>query len=122
MATTKTPTPEYDFDSWSDEDEEKAIAAAVPDVKYIVVERRFIGRFTNGEIVEVPLSLSLDDVEALQEEHDAAVDQFKMLLRIVGGDDVANVFGRQDLVEAAIMAEKYFRVLQRIQQAAFPES
>lgn len=122
MAATKTTAPEYDFDTWSDEDEEKAIAAAVPDVKYIVVERRFVGRFTNGELVEVPLSLSLDDVEALQEGHDAAVDQFKMLLRVVGGDDVASTFGRQDLVEAAIMAEKYFRVLNRIQQAAFPES
>ncbi len=122
MAATKTTAPAYDFDSWSDEDEEKAIAAAVPDVKYIVVERRFVGRFTNGELVEVPLSLSLDDVEALQEQNDAAVDQFKMLLRVVGGDDVASTFGRQDLVEAAIMAEKYFRVLNRIQQAAFPES
>lgn len=124
MATPKKTTPtasEYDFDNWSEEDEEKAIVAAVPDVKYIIVERRFIGRLTDGTIVEVPLTLSLDEIDELQSDHDTPIDQFKSILNKIGGDELAADFGKRDMVEGAILAEKYFRVLQRVQQAAFPE-
>ena len=122
--TTKTApaVPEYDFDNWTEEDEDRAILAAVPEVKYIVVERRFIGRFVDGDIVEVPLTLSLDDVDELQVQHATPVDQFKEILRTLGGDEAAKKFAKHDLIETAIMAEKYFRTLQRVQQAAFPES
>lgn len=113
--------PAYDFDSWSEEAEEKAIAAAVPDVKYIIVEKRFIGRLVDGTIVEAPLSLSLDEVDEMQAEHATPVDQFKSILKKVGGEKIASDFSSRDMVEGAILAEKYFRVLQRVQQAAFPE-
>lgn len=119
MATSKTP--DYDFDNWSDEDEEKAIAAAVPDVKHIIVERRFIGRLSDGTIVEAPLTITLDEIDELQGEGAAPVDQFKSILRKVHGEKAATDFGKTDLVEGAILAEKYFRTLQRVQQAAFPE-
>lgn len=121
MAASKT-TPEYDFDNWSEEAEAAALAAAVPDVRYIIVERKFVGRFTDGDIVEVPLSISLAAVDRLQEEHATPVDQFKAILEQIGGSEVAAAFVRHDLVETAILAEKYFRTLQRVQQAAFPES
>lgn len=122
--TTKTtePAETYDFDAWSEDDEEKAILAAVPEVKYIIVERRFIGRLSDGTIVEVPLTISLDEVDELQAENAAPVDQFKSILRKVHGEESAIDFGKRDMVEGAILAEKYFRVLQRVQQAAFPES
>lgn len=115
------PEPEYDFDNWSEDDEVKAILAAVPDVKHIIVERRFIGRLSDGTIVEAPLSLTLDEVDELQAEGAAPVDQFKSILKKVHGDQSAADFGKRDLVEGAILAEKYFRTLQRVQQAAFPE-
>lgn len=127
MATaksTKTTAPEdpgYDFDNWSEDDETEAILAAVPDVKHIIVERRFIGRLSDGTIVEVPLTLSLDEVDELQAEGAAPVDQFKSILKKVHGEKSATDFGKRDLVEGAILAEKYFRTLQRVQQAAFPE-
>lgn len=124
MATTrKTTAPEpYDFDNWTEDDEAKAILAAVPDVKHIVVERRFIGRFSDGDTVEVPLGISLDEVDELQEQYATPVDQFKAILRTIGGEEVAKKFTSHDLVETAIMAEKYFRTLGKVQQAAFPES
>jgi hypothetical protein len=124
MAAAKTPKtedPGYDFDSWSEQDEEKAILAAVPDVKYIIVERRFIGRLSDGTIIEVPLTLSLDEVDELQRDHATPVDQFKSILKKIHGDQSATDFGKRDMVEGAILAEKYFRTLQRVQQAAFPE-
>lgn len=124
MATPKKttePVPEYDFDNWSEEDEEKAIAAAVPEVKYIIVEKRFIGRLADGTIVEAPLSISLDEVDEMQAAYVTPVDQFKSILKKVGGDELAADFSKRDMVEGAILAEKYFRTLQKVQQAAFPE-
>ena len=120
MATaTKTPAPDYDFDSWTEEDEDKAILAAVPDVRHIIVERRFIGRLSDGTIIEVPLTLSLDEVDDMQA--DAPIDQFRAIIKKVSGAQAADDFSKRDVIEAGILAEKYFRVLQRVQQAAFPE-
>ncbi|KAB1867337.1 hypothetical protein [Microbacterium algeriense] len=126
MATPKTKpaaaaVPEYDFDNWSEEAEEKAIAAAVPEVKYIIVEKRFIGRLGDGTIIEVPLTLSFDFIDQLQADYSTPIDQFKAILTEIGGEAISADFGKRDMVEGAILAEKYFRVLQRVQQAAFPE-
>lgn len=126
MATPKSKpaaavVPEYDFDSWSEDAEEKAIAAAVPEVKYIIVEKRFIGRLGDGTIVEVPLTLTLDEVDEMQASGATPIDQFKSIIKKVGGEQLAAEFSSRDMVEGAILAEKYFRVLQRVQQAAFPE-
>lgn len=126
MATPKSttataPAPQYDFDNWSEDAEEKAILAAVPQVQYIIVEKRFIGRLGDGTIIEVPLTLSLDFIDQLQADHSTPVDQFKAILTEIGGDAIAKDLGKRDMVEGAILAEKYFRVLQRLQQAAFPE-
>ncbi|KDA05565.1 hypothetical protein DC31_13925 [Microbacterium sp. CH12i] len=123
MATPKTKSedPGYDFDNWTEDDETKAILAAVPDVRFIIVERRFVGRLTDGTIIEVPLALSLDEVDELQADYSTPVDQFKAILKKLGGEESAKDFSSRDMVEAAILAEKYFRTLQRVQQAAFPE-
>lgn len=122
--TTKTAAaePEYDFDNWSEEDEQKALVALVPDIKYIIVEKNFVGRFPDGAIVKMPLSISLDDVDALQEESGNPVDQFKTLLQRVGGKDVAAEFSRHDLAETVLMSEKFFGVFSRISSASLPES
>lgn len=111
----------YDFDAWTEADEQKAIQAAVPDVRYIIVEKRFIGRLVDGTIIEVPLTLSLDEVDEMQAEFATPIDQFKSLLGKFGGENAAADFSKRDMVEAAILAEKYFRTLQKVQQAAFPE-
>ena len=87
--TTKETTPvvwdgregEIDasmFDAWDEAAEEAAIqhAARVMDVRYIIVEgRTFAGRFPDGTIVKAPLSISVDDLDALTAEHDNPVDQ-----------------------------------------------
>lgn len=125
MATSKTKAPEavqeeYDFDNWTEGDEKKALAALVPDVKYIIVEKNFIGRFPDGTIVKMPLSISLDDVDALSASG-SPVDQFKTLLENVAGKDVAKEFSSHDLAETVLMSERFFTVFSRISQAALPE-
>lgn len=124
MATsTKTTavTPEYDFDNWSEEDEKKAIAALAPDVKYIIVEKTFVGRFEDGVIVKLPLSISLDDIDDLSAEFSNPVDQVKELLKTMGGEESVKEFTRHNMTETIAMAEKFFSVFQRIAGASFPE-
>lgn len=124
MATTRKTaeqTEQYDFDNWNEEAETKAIAAIAPEVKYVIVERTFVGRFFDGTIVKAPLALSLNDVDALQEEHENEVDQFRSLIRVIGGETNVAELSRQDISDVTQMALKYFNVLQRIQGASRPE-
>lgn len=124
MAATRTatkPAPEYDFDSWSEEDEAKAIAALVPDVRHIIVEGNFIGRFVDGKIVTLPVKLSVDDIDELDTVSPSPVDQLKHLLTKIGGPDAAKEFTSHDIAEAMLLATKYFDVLRRVAGASLPE-
>ena len=130
MATSKTTTSapaadakveEYDFDNW-DQDAEDAALSALNDVKHIIVEGSFVGRFADGTIVKIPLSLSLSMVDELQADFTSQIDQFKNLLRTFGGDELVEHLEKQNLIPVAIMTEKYFRCLGRAQELAFPES
>lgn len=125
--TTKTAAPspdavdEYDFDNW-DQDAEDAALAALNDVKHIIVEHDFVGRFADGTIVRIPMRLNLALVDQLQAEHTSEIDQFKSLVQTFGGDDLAAALDKQGLIAVAIITEKYFRCLGRAQELAFPES
>ncbi|WP_051701743.1 MULTISPECIES: hypothetical protein [Mycetocola] len=120
-AAATAAEPEYDFDNWSEEDEAKALAALAPDIKHIIVEKNFIGRFPDGTIVKVPLSISLDDVDAMSKDSVNPVDQFKTLLSQVGGDEVSAEFSRHDLTETIAMSERFFTTFSRITSATLPE-
>jgi hypothetical protein len=117
-----TTTPEYDFDNWTEEDEEKAIAALVPKIQHIIVEKNFIGRFEDGAIVKLPLHLSLDDIDTLAAATPDPVDQVKALLERMGGKESLADFTRHNLTETIAMAQKFFDVFQRIASATLPES
>lgn len=119
--TPPAPAPEYDFDSWTDDAETKAIESLKPDVRYIIVEKRFVGRFVDGTIVEIPLSLSVDDIDELEAVSGNPIDQLKHLLTKLGGEKVAKDFTSHDLAETMFLATKYFTILQRIAGASVPE-
>jgi len=126
-ATTKTetasaPVEEYDFDSWTEDDEEKALAALTPQIKYIVVERSFVGRFEDRTIIKLPLNISLDDIDALAQKFDNPVDQVKELLMRIGGEEATKEFTRQNMVDTIAMATKFFEIFARIAGATVPES
>ncbi|MBO3663735.1 hypothetical protein [Microbacterium stercoris] len=113
--------PEYDFDSWSAEDEAKAIEALKPDIRHIIVEGDFIGRFTNGQTVRLPLNLSVDQIDDLAAESDNPVDQLKKLLTDIAGAEAAADFTRRNLTETMAMAARFFNVFERIAKASLPE-
>jgi hypothetical protein len=134
--TTKETTPvvwdgregEIDasmFDTWDEAAEEAAFqhAARVMDVRYIIVEgRTFAGRFPDGTIVKAPLSISVDDLDALTAEHDNPVDQVKALLERIGDADGAKALGAQNLTSVVIYANRFFDVFQRVAQASMGKS
>lgn len=127
MAARTTTTPaapavEYDFDNWTEEDEAKAVAALRPDVRYIIVENRFIGRFVDHSIVEIPFNLSVDDIAELEEVAlGDPIGQLKHLLTKLGGEKVAKSFTAHDIAETMILATKYFDLLTRRASGSLPE-
>ncbi len=118
---TKTPEPEYDFDSFDEAAEQAAIAALVPDIKHIIVGGDFIGRFSDGQTVRLPLSITLDDVDQLEQADLSPVDQVKHLLSTIGGKTEAAKFSKHSLLEATALASRYFAVFERVNQASLPE-
>lgn len=126
-ATTKTaPAPsteveEYDFDAWTEEDETAALIA-LNDVKNIIVEGSFVGRFADGTIVKIPLSLTISMIDELQAQFDNPIDQFRHLITTYAGEDLGAQLAERSMIPVSIMTEKYFRCLARAQELAFPES
>ncbi len=119
-ATTTTADEEYDFDSW-DQDAEDAALRALNDVKHIIVEDSFVGRFSDGLIVKLPLRLKLTMIQDLQRDHDDPIDQFRVLVKTFAGDEVAEKIEDQGMIPTAIIVEKFFRAIARAQELAFPE-
>jgi hypothetical protein len=127
-STTKTnPAPavaeveDYDFDSWTQEDEDAQLIA-LNDVKYIIVEGSFIGRFSDLTIVKIPLKLSMTMVNELEEKFADPLDQFKHLLTIFAGEEIAEGLKERNMISVAIMTRKYFAAFKRAQDLAFPEA
>lgn len=119
--TAEVDTEEYDFDSWSPEKEEQALADLAPKIQHIIVERSFIGRFEDGKIVKLTLDLSVDDIDELEALKVGPTDQFRYLLKKLGSAEVADEFTGRNIAEAVLMAEKYFTILQKSTQATLPE-
>ncbi len=119
MATKKTP--EYDFDAWDAASEKDAIAALVPEVRHIIVGDKFVGRFADMVTVELPLKLTLDMVDELQETSDAPIDQLKHLLVKIGGEEAAAEFTSHDIAETTALASKFFEILNKVAKASLPE-
>ena len=126
MATKKVVdsfSPE-DFESWDEAAEQAAIAAAAAavEVKYIIIEgKTFVARFPDGEIVKVPIKVSLNDISAITTETSNELEQGKALLQILGQDDDLEVLGNEDILAVTDFAAKYFRVFEKISQVALGE-
>ena len=126
MATKKVVdsfSPE-DFESWDEAAEQAAIAAAAAavEVKYIIIEgRTFVARFPDGEIVKVPIKVSLNDISAITTETSDELEQVKSLLQVLGQDDDLEVLGNEDILAVTDFAAKYFRVFEKISQVALGE-
>ena len=122
--TVKTvKTDEYDFDAWSDSDEEKAIEAVATSIKvpHIIVENSFVGRFPSGEIVTVPLRVPVEIADVADQETNP-VDQLRSILDKLGDKKATETILSQGLLETVAFANSYFLTIQKIAGASLPQS
>lgn len=119
--TSKTETtsiPEINFDSWTPEQEEAALKqiAQAAKCKYAIGDNHFYGRFPDGTIINLPLSISLEDVNEISEGDVASVDQFTRLIEKIAGKEDAEKFLAQPTPSMIDMANKYFEIFQKLNQ------
>lgn len=124
MATAKIT--DKDFDTWTEDDEEAAIKqiAAESSVRYIIVEKDFVGRFPDGTILRAPVRLSVNDLNVITStdaDGGTEVDQIKALLRVLGREEDLAALEAQDLVSATDYAMKYMKVFSRVAGIALGE-
>lgn len=105
----------YDFDNWTAEDEEAALAEVreAIQVKYVIVENSFVGRFPDGTEMKLPFSVSIDDIEAVVAAG-TEVDGLKILFERIAGTEAADTFASQPLPSATDFAAKYFGLFRKI--------
>jgi hypothetical protein len=109
------------FDTWDEAKEEAAIAEAAEamDVKYIIIEGRiFAGRFPDGTVVKAPLTVTLDQIDAVSQVSDSEVDQVKELFKMIGDDEAVAAFEKQNIASTIIYAVKFFDALKRVTNSA----
>lgn len=113
------------FDSFDDTQADTAIHAIAQSstVKRIIVEqdKSFIGRFSDGTRIRIPLRISLDMVNKISEKSDDPVDQLTTLIEGIAGKDEAAKFTAAPVNEAAAMARLYFDDLQKLAGASMGE-
>lgn len=109
------------FDTWDEAKEEAAIAEAAEamDVKYIIIEGRiFAGRFPDGTVVKAPLTVTLDQIDAVSQVSDSEVDQVKELFKMIGDEEAVAAFEKQNIASTIIYAVKFFDALKRVTNSA----
>jgi hypothetical protein len=113
------------FDEYDDEQAGKALEAiaASSRVKRIILEKdkSFIGRYSDGTRIRIPLRISLSVVNQLTEKSDDPVDQLSGLIETLSGKDEASTFVSQPVNESTALAIQYFKDLQKITNATMGE-
>lgn len=118
--TTKPADEVYDFDGWDEAAEEAAIAEAARQtaIRYIIVDDKFVGRFPDGRIVKVPISVSLADIESIAEQSDGDIDQVKKLVKLFGEERDAGILEQENILSVTDFTKKYFAVFNKISGAS----
>ncbi len=111
------------FEAWDDDAEQAAIdeVVATSKVDHIIVEgRTFVGRFTDGKIVEASLAIPFDKFLEL----DAALppmEQFSWLMDAIGGGKAVEELKARSTLDSLAYISLYFETFQKIQKAALGE-
>ena len=129
IKTTKTDaeTREFtdaDFDAWTQEAETAAIEAiaAASQIRYIVVEGTFVGRFPDGTILRTPVRFNTEDLDKVSSvAGDSELDQVRALFSVLGDKEALSYLEGADLVSATDYAKKYLSVFARVMGVALGE-
>lgn len=115
---TVAPEVEYDFDGWSEEAEEAALAALADGFRYIIVGPTFVGQFTSGLILEVSLNLTAEQADVFETDGTVA-EQITNLLKTIGAPEkLAGQAAKQPIHEVGAFLQKYQSCVERVMQDA----
>lgn len=111
------------FEAWDDDAEQAAIdeVVATSKVDHIIVEgHTFVGRFTDGKIIESSLAIPFDKFLEL----DASLppmEQFSWLMNAIGGEKVVEELKGRPTLDSLAYISQYFETFQKIQKATLGE-
>lgn len=120
---TKTAEPatvpeDYNFDSWTEADEEAAVAAIATavEVRYIVLpEGLFVARFPDGRVLRTPVQIPMEAIAQINAlEDDDPATQIKTVLAMLGQDEDLAYLERVGILTVVDYARKYFKVFSRV--------
>lgn len=115
---TQIPTVD-EFDAWTDEAEEKAIAetATQTRVRHIIKNGEYWALAPGGTIYKLPLFLSIKDFEALAGAADdsQSIEQVKRILTVFAGEDQAKRLESEPMQVAFNLLQDYGATLSRTQ-------
>lgn len=119
MATdNQTPTIE-DFDAWTDEAEERAIAETAEQVRvrHVIKNGEYWALAPGGVIYKLPLLLSIKDFDALASAADdsQSIEQIKRILTVFAGEEQARKLECEPMQVAFNLLKDYGETLSRTQ-------
>ena len=124
--TNALAVEEFDFEGWTDEAENAALAvlAGENSIQDVISENRFfVGRFKDGRIIKTPLVLSVNLLEAVTGFEDQSdVEQIKHLMELLGKDEDLEYLNQADIFSAIDYAQKYFSMFEKITRLTMGES
>lgn len=114
----------HDFDAWSDEAEEAAIAAFAEtvEVRHIIVEGRVILRLPDQSTLSIPIDVSYEQLEQILEAESSPAAQLQLLLELLGQDGDSQALRKQGLFVVTGVAKRYFDIWQKVRQVTLGES
>lgn len=113
--TTRKKYTDKDFDEFTEENlDEQITAIAQTHPKYLITEKKFVGRLGDGRTIELPLTIKLKDFEELTVTEDDPLTQLKTLLTRFGGEQEAAKLIDADVTDCMYLARTYFDIFQKI--------
>lgn len=113
---------DYNFDQ-SPEEQEAEIAKIADNqsVKYLVVEGSFVAKFPDGKILKVPVKLSVEQLDGIDDASKGQIEQAKALIGMFGTERDQKYLAGQSVFSTVDFIEKYMKVFARVQGLAMGE-
>ena len=117
---TKNVMPSVaDFDAWTDEDEEKALATAADEmkVKHLIKDGSVWFLAPHGHIYKLPLALSIDDFAKLSDlQSDVEqIQTLKEILAAFAGDEAAEQLAKEPVMVPMNILSDYGDLIAKVQ-------
>lgn len=115
-----------DFESWTQEDEDKAleVAAEQMKVKHLIKDGSIWFLAPHGNIYKLPLALSIDDFARLSDlqSDTEQIQALKDMLTAFAGEDVARQLAKEPVMVPMNILNAYGEIIAKVQGADLGKS